>query len=328
MRAKQERSSLSGIEMKKSDIETVGVIGIGTMGPGIAQAFAESGYHVICHDTSEAALERGMSLIRLNQETLIENGILTEDRADAALDRLETTLKVEDLADVDFICEAVTEDINVKQEVFSKASRICREDVILTTNTSGLSITKLATAVSNPGRFAGMHWWNPPHIMPLIEVIKGDQSSEETCMTVMDICRKLGKKPAFVRKDIPGFIGNRLQMALLREVMNILELGAATPEDIDMVTKYGPGARWALYGPCEVADLGGLDVFHSIFSYLFRDLSNAQGSPELMADKVSKGEFGTKTGKGFYQYANGQVEKIIESRDRRLLRIFDLQEQD
>jgi 3-hydroxybutyryl-CoA dehydrogenase len=313
--------------MKKSDIETVGVIGMGTMGPGIAQAFAESGCPVICHDISEAALERGMSLIRLNQETLIKNSVLTQDCADAALDRLETTLEVEDLANVDFVCEAVTEDMDVKQEVFSKLSQICCQDIIITTNTSGLSITELATAVSNPGRFAGMHWWNPPHIMPLIEVIKGDQSSEETCMTVMDICRELGKKPAFVRKDIPGFIGNRLQMALLREVMNILELGAATPEDIDMVTKYGPGARWALYGPCEIADLGGLDVFHSIFSYLFRDLSNAQDSPELMADKVSKGEFGTKTGKGFYQYADGQVEEIIESRDRRLLKIFDLQEQ-
>jgi 3-hydroxybutyryl-CoA dehydrogenase len=314
--------------MRSADIQTVGVIGAGTMGAGIAQAFAEGGYEVICYDISESALERGINLIHLNQDTLIENGILTKDRADSALKRLRTTLKLEDVAEADFICEAVVENINVKQEVFSKVNNICREDAILTSNTSGLSITKIASVVSNPGRFAGMHWWNPPHIMPLIEVIRGDESSEEICITVVEICNKLGKKPVFVKKDIPGFIGNRLQVALLREAMNILDMDAAAPEDIDIVMRYGPGARWALYGPCEIADLGGLDVFSFISNYLFKDLSNAQDSPDVLTNKVSKGELGTKTGRGFYHYKEGQVEKIIESRDRRLLKIFHLQKQD
>jgi 3-hydroxybutyryl-CoA dehydrogenase len=314
--------------MKNSDISTVGILGTGTMGAGIAQSFAEGGYHVICYDVSESAVERGMNLIRLNQDTLIRNGVLTKDAADAALKRLKTTLRMEDLAEVDFICEAVTENIEVKQGVFSKVSKVCREDIIFTSNTSGLSITKIASVVPNRSRFAGMHWWNPPHIIPLIEVIKGDESSEDTCMAVMDICRKLGKKPVYVRKDILGFIGNRLQVALQREAMNILEMGAATAEDIDIVTKYGPGARWALYGPFELLDLGGLDVFNSIFSYLFEDLSDAKNSPDVLKDMVSKGELGTKTGKGFYQYTKDRVDKIIESRDRRLLKVFDLQEQD
>ncbi|MFC1713504.1 3-hydroxyacyl-CoA dehydrogenase family protein [Candidatus Poribacteria bacterium] len=314
--------------MNTSDIHTVGVIGAGTMGAGIAQSFAEGGYHVICCDTSESAIERGTGLIRLNQDTLIKNGILTKEHADSALERLKTTLRLEDLANVDFVCEAVVEDIEAKKSVFSRVDGICREDTILTSNTSGLSITEMATAVSSPRRFAGMHWWNPPHIMPLIEVIKGDKSSEETCMIVMDICRKLGKKPVLVKKDIPGFIGNRLQVALLRETMNILDMDAATPEAIDTVVKYGPGARWALYGPCEIADLGGLDVFNFIAGYLFRDLSSAQNSPDVLKDKVSKGELGTKTGKGFYEYEADQVEKLIESRDRRLLKIFGIQQQD
>ncbi len=283
---------------------------------------------MICCDVSESAIERGMGLIRLNQDTLIKNGVLTKEQADSALSRLKTTLRLEDLADADFVCEAVVEDIDVKKAVFSRLGSICRENIILTSNTSGLSITEMATVVSNPRRFAGMHWWNPPHIMPLIEVIKGVESSEDTCMTVMEICRKLGKKPVFVKKDIPGFIGNRLQMALLREAMNILDMDAATPEAIDTVVKYGPGARWALYGPCEIADLGGLDVFNRIFGYLFRDLSNAQDSPDVLKDKVSKGELGTKTGKGFYEYEEDQVEKLIESRDRRLLKIFSLQRED
>jgi len=313
--------------MEIGDIRTVGVIGVGTMGSGIAQTFAEAGYHVICRDVSEEAIERGMSRIRSNQETLIRNGVLTKEHADSALERLKTTLRPEDLANVDLVCEAVTENMDAKKAVFAELDGICREDTIFTTNTSGLSITEMASTVSDSGRFVGMHWWNPPHIIPLIEVIKGDESSEETCMTIMDICRKLGKKPVFVKKDILGFIGNRLQVALLREAMNILEMNAATPEDIDAVVKYGPGARWALYGPCEIADLGGLDVFNFIASYLFRDLSNAQDSPDVLKDKVSKGELGTKTGKGFYQYTEDQIEKLIESRDRRLLEVFNLQRQ-
>ena len=314
--------------MKEQDIKNVGIIGTGTMGSGIAQTFAQAGYQVTAYDISGSAIERGMGIIRLYQDTLIKNGVLTKDRADAALDRLKTTSRMENLAEVDFVCEAVTEKMDVKQEVFSRVNDICRKDIMLTSNTSGLSITRIASVVSNRERFAGMHWWNPPHIIPLVEVIKGDESSEETCMAVMDICRKLGKKPVYVRKDIPGFIGNRLQVALQREALNILEMGAATPEDIDTVTEYGPGMRWALYGPFRLFDLGGLDVFNSIFSYLFQDLSDAQDSPDILKDKVSKGELGTKTGKGFFQYEEGEVEKITESRDRRLLKIFELQEEE
>ena len=309
-------------------INTAGIIGFGTMGTGIAQTFAEAGYHVICYTRSKSTIDRGMNLIRLNQDTLVENGVLTRESADSALKRLKTTRRLEDMAGVDFVCENVAENMDVKKEIFTKLNGVCRENVIFTTNTSGLSITEISSAVSNPGRFAGMHWWNPPHIMPLIEVIKGDKSSEETCLAVMDVCKKLGRKPVLVKKDIPGFIGNRIQMALMREVMNILDMDAATPEDIDTVVKYGPGARWALYGPCEVADMGGLDIFSSIFDYLFRELSDAQGSPDMLKDKVSKGELGTKTGKGFYHYTEDQIEKMLESRNKRLLKIFGLQEQD
>jgi len=314
--------------MKDSDIHIIGIIGAGTMGAGIAQTFAERGYDVIWYNRSESGMERGMNLIHLNQDTLIKSGVLTRERADAALKKLRRTFDLEELADADFVSESIAEDINAKQEIFSRVDGICREDAILTTNTSALSVTAIAKAVSNRGRFAGMHWWNPPHIIPLVEVIKGDESSEETCMTVMDICRKLGKKPVFVRKDVPGFIGNRFQLALQREVMNILDMGIASPEDIDAVMKYGPGARWALYGPCEIADLAGLDVVNSVSDYLFKYLSNSQDVPGVLADKISKGELGTKTGKGFYQYTKDQVEKLMESRDRRLLKIFKLQEQD
>ena len=312
--------------MESIQIKSVGIIGAGTMGAGIAEAFAESGYKVIWYNRSESGMERGMNLIHLNQETLIKNDVLTIDQAKSAIESIDPTFKLEDLAEVDFISESVAENINAKQDIFSQIDKICRNDSILTTNTSGLSITTIASSVSNKGRFVGMHWWNPPHIMPLVEVIKGNESSEEACMTVMDVCRKLGRKPVFVKKDVPGFIGNRIQMALQREVLNILEQGIANPEDIDAVMKYGPGARWALYGPCEVADLAGLDIMKSVCSYLFKDLSNVQDVPNILSEKISKGEFGAKTGKGFYQYTKEQLEKIIKSRDKRLLKIFDLQE--
>jgi len=313
--------------MESSQIKSVGIIGAGTMGAGIAEAFAESGYKVIWYNRSESGMERGMNLIHLNQETLIKNDVLTIDQAKSAIESIDPTFKLEDLAEVDFISESVAENINAKQDIFSQIDKICRNDSILTTNTSGLSITTIASSVSNKGRFVGMHWWNPPHIMPLVEVIKGNESSEEACMTVMDVCRKLGRKPVFVKKDVPGFIGNRIQMALQREVLNILEQGIANPEDIDAVMKYGPGARWALYGPCEVADLAGLDIMKSVCSYLFKDLSNVQDVPNILSEKISKDEFGAKTGKGFYQYTKEQLEKIIKSRDKRLLKIFDLQKQ-
>lgn len=314
--------------MVNTDIKTVGIVGTGTMGAGIAQTFAQSGYRVICSDISDSAIKRGMNLIHLNQEVLINSGVLTRKSADSSLERLKTTLRLEDLAEVDFVCEAVTEDMKIKHDVFSKLDKICRKDIIFSSNTSGLSITKMASVVTNRERFAGMHWWNPPHVMPLIEVIKGDESSEETCMALMDISRKLGKKPVYVKKDILGFIGNRLQIALLREAMYIMEMDAADQEAIDEVIKYGPGARWALYGPCQLLDLGGIDVFSSIFSYLAKDLSNDGGVPKIMAEKVSKGELGTKAGKGLYEYTKEEIEEILGSRDRRLLKIFKLQNED
>lgn len=309
-------------------IKSVGIIGAGTMGAGIAEAFAESGFHVVWYNRSESGMKRGMKLVNLNQKTLIENGVLSEESANSAMERLIPTSNLNDLSEVDFISESVSENIDIKHEIFSNVGKICRNDAIITTNTSGLSITAIASSVSNPERFVGMHWWNPPHIMRLVEVIKGDESSDKACLIVMDICRKLGRKPVFVKKDALGFIGNRIQMALQREVMNILEQEIATPEDIDAVMKYGPGARWALYGPCEIADLAGLDIMASVASYLFNDLSNSQNVPNILSEKISKGEMGAKTGKGFYQYTKDKLEEIIRSRDKRLLKIFNLQDQD
>lgn len=314
--------------MVELDKLKIGIVGAGTMGAGIAQSFAECGYEVIWYNRSESGIQRGLNLIKLNQETLIKNEVLTKDQAENAIRRIKITLNLDELKDVDFVSESIAENIEIKQDIFSKIDGICSKDAILTTNTSGLSITKISSVVSNSERFVGMHWWNPPHIIPLVEVIKGDGSSEETCMIVMEICRRLGKKPVYVKKDVPGFIGNRMQMALQREVMYMIDSGIADPEDIDTVMKYGPGARWALYGPCEIADLAGLDIVRFVCSYLFKELCNREDVPMVLDEKVSNGQLGTKTGKGFYQYTDDKIKKILESRDKRLLKIFRLQSED
>lgn len=310
--------------MNVEQIKVIGVIGAGTMASGIAESFAEGGYRVIQYNRSQLGLDRSLKLIRSNQENLIENRVLSISDAQAALERITQTLKLEDLAATDFISESIIEKVDDKQQIFKKIDGICKKDSIFTTDTSGLSITKIGSLVSNPSRFAGMHWWNPPHIIPLVEVIKGDQSSEETCQTTIELCKKIGKKPVYVKKDVPGFIGNRMQLALVREMFYMLEEGIATPEDIDTVIKYGPGPRWALMGPVRIADLAGLDTVNFVCSYLLAELNNSKGSPKILRQKIQNGELGAKVGKGFYSYSKAEASKIIEWRNKKLLEILKI----
>lgn len=312
--------------MQFDHIKVIGVVGAGTMASGIAERFAEAGYKVIQYNRSSEGIERSQNLIRLNQKTLIKNGVLTMEQAQLALDKIETTTNIKDLSSVDFISESIVEKIEDKQELFKKIDKVCRSDAILTTNTSGLSITQIGSVVSNQKRFVGMHWWNPPHIMPLVEVIKGDNSADEACQVTIELCQKVGKSPVLVKKDIPGFIGNRIQYALIRETLYLIQAGIASPEDLDAVIKMGPGARWALFGPIEIADMQGLDIVNFINDYLLKELSDADKSPDFLQDKVAAGELGIKTGKGFYEYSAEKMSRLFESRDRKLLEIFKLQQ--
>jgi 3-hydroxybutyryl-CoA dehydrogenase len=312
--------------MQLDQIKLIGVVGAGTMASGIAERFAEAEYKVIQYNRSSAGIARSQKLIQLNQETLIKNGVLTAEQAQLALDRIETTTDIKDLSAVDFISESIVEKIEDKQELFKQIDEVCRSDALLTTNTSGLSITQIGSVVSNPARFVGMHWWNPPHIMPLVEVIKGDNSADEACQATIELCRQVGKAPVLVKKDIPGFIGNRIQYALIRETLYLTQAGIVSPEDLDTVVKMGPGARWALFGPIEIADMQGLDIINFINDYLLKELSNADRSPAFLQDKVAAGELGIKTGKGFYEYPAAKMSRLFEARDRKLLELLKLQQ--
>ena len=211
------------------EIRRVAIAGAGTMGYSLAQAFAAAGYPVRLYDLFPAALDKARDMIALNQQTEVSSGKLTEEQSAAVIQRISFTSRIEDLADTDFLVEAILEKLEVKHEFYRQLCGIVAEDAILCSNTSGLSITKIAEAVTRPERFAGMHWMNPPHIIPLIEIVEGEKTAPETAELVRQVALGMKKKPVIV-KDAPSFVLNRLQQAILRESLHIVEQGIASPE--------------------------------------------------------------------------------------------------
>ena len=297
------------------EIKRIVIAGAGTMGSSMAQTFAKHGYDVTLYDVFPAALEKAKGLIELNQKTEIAENIVTEEQSKAMLERISYTGDVEEFRKADFVVEAIVERLDIKHNFWEQVSNLVDEDVVLATNTSGLSITAIAEKVKNPERFGGMHWINPPHIIRLIEVIKGEQTSDEAAQVIYDLAVAVEKKPVIVN-DALGFALNRIQLAILRECLHIVESGITTPEAVDDIMKYGLGLRYACLGPFEVCDLGGLDVFNNIASYLFEDLSDEKKPFGMLADRIEKGQFGVKNGAGFYDYSNGKDAEKIEYRDQ------------
>ncbi|MCI8688708.1 MAG: 3-hydroxyacyl-CoA dehydrogenase family protein [Oscillibacter sp.] len=296
------------------EIKKIVIAGAGTMGSSMGQTFAKFGYDVVLYDIFPAALEKAKNLITLNQKTEVSEGIVTQAESDALLQRIQYTGEMEAFKTADFVVEAVLEKMDIKHKFWEEASRLVGEDVVLASNTSGLSITKIAEVIHKPERFGGMHWINPPHIIRLIEVIQGEKTSDEAAGVIRDLALKVEKKPVIV-KDAPGFALNRIQLAILRECLHIVEAGIASPEAVDDVMKYGLGLRYACLGPFEVCDLGGLDIFNNIASYLFADLCDKKEPFGMLADRAAKGQFGVKNGAGFYDYSDGKDEAKIQYRD-------------
>lgn len=302
------------------DVKRIVIAGAGTMGSSMGETFAKYGYDVTLYDIFPSALEKAGNLIRLNQETEVAEHVVTPEESAALLERIRYSEDKACFEGADLVVEAILEKLDVKHAFWAEISALVSEDAILASNTSGLSITAIAEVVKRPERFGGMHWINPPHLIPLIEVIQGKKTDDETATAIRDIALAVEKKPVIVQ-DAPGFALNRIQLAVLRECLHIVEQGIATPEAVDDVMKYGLGMRYACLGPFEVCDLGGLDIFYNIASYLFEDLADEKAPFGMLADRFEKGQYGVKTAAGFYDYAGGKDAEKIKYRDRMFTKI-------
>ena len=284
-------------------ISRVAVVGFGTMGTGIAQVFAQSGFEVVAVDVSEEILRRGVETIvsgPFGLRRLVERGRITEEQMREVLSRIRTTTNLaEAVSSADFVIEAVFEDLEVKRRVFRDVDAHAPRHAILASNTSTLSITALAAATSRPDRVVGMHFFNPPQVMKLVEIVRGLQTSDETVEVVKGLAERLGKTPVVCR-DVPGFIANRVGIIAILEAIRLYDQGVASARDIDTAMKLG--YNWPM-GPLELADFIGLDVLLSIAEVLYRETGNpAYHPPTVLERLVAAGYLGRKSGRGFYTY--------------------------
>jgi len=280
-------------------IKKIMVIGAGQMGSGIAQVCAQSGYNVLLYDIDEKFTKRAIEKITHFLSRGVDKGKITDEDKNRTLSKIKTTVDLFDGRDTDFIIEAAPENLELKKKIFSELNEICPKDTILSTNTSSLSITEIASVTERPEKVIGMHFFNPVPLMKLIEIICGLETSEETFNITKDIAIKLGKTPVKA-KDYPGFVSNRLLMPMVNEATYVFMEGIASAEDIDIVMKLGMNHPM---GPLELADLIGIDTCLHVMETLYEGFKDSKYRPcPLLKNMVNSGRLGRKTGKGFYEY--------------------------
>ncbi len=315
--------------MQLGDIRNISVIGAGTMGHGIGLTFALGGYEVTLNARRETSLSSAIRHIEDDLNTFAENGLITQDTIEKTLSRITTTTSLEEaVKNADFVTETALEDVEAKTRIFTDLDIMCPEHTILASNTSSLVLRDFTSQCKRKDKILLTHWINPPHIVPAVELLGSDETSDETIELVYALLRKVNKMPVKIRKEIPGLVINRIQVALVREVLSLWEQGVASPEDIDRAVKGSFGFRLAAIGPLENCDFGGLDIWYSVTSNLFRVISNVRKPPEGFGKMVQAGNLGFKSGKGFFDYnAPGQNRdplEIIKERDNKFIQLFKL----
>lgn len=302
----------------------IAVLGAGVMGTGIAQAFAAKGHEVmIIYVYDDKKRAKPLETMRRNLEILCQNDVLTEDEIPEILSRVCFTESLEEAAQfADIIFECIVEKLEVKQEYFRNLDRICPPSTILATNTSCISVTEIAEKSIHKERIVGTHFWNPAYLVPLVEVIKTEYVSQDIVNQTYELLEEAGKMPVIVQKDVPGFLANRMQHALFREAISIVENGIASAEDVDKSIKYGFGMRLGVRAPMEVIDAGGTDLTYNIHSYLFPHIENSTQPSPLLVQKLEEGKLGFKSGEGFQKWTPQQIAESQAKLNEGLIKVM------
>ena len=287
--------------MRAEDIRTITLLGAGMIGHGLALHFAKAGYQVSLYSRTQQTLDKAIEGIRSNLSLLLQKPTDSEE-IKQVVGRIKTTNDLaKAVANAPIIIESIAEDLKTKQNIFKDLDAMCPRETILATNTSVISINEIASKSKNKNRILGTHFWFPPYLIPLVEVVKGKETSDETMELTYQFMKKAGKYPINCMKDVPGFVANRLQHALWREAISIVEHGIADAATVDAAIKQSFGIRLAVLGPIENSDMAGLDLILAIHDTVLKDLEASPNPSPLLREKVKKGELGFKTGKGFYE---------------------------
>jgi len=300
-----------------TEIERAAVIGTGTMGPGMGAVLERAGVAVAMYDVSEEALERAKEGVELALGVLDRLG---RERVEGGRVRFEGDLAAA-LDGAQFVLEAVPEKLELKQEVFGRFEQHVGEDTVLSSNTSGIPITKIAENLEHAERVIGMHWSNPPHLIPMIEVIPGKRTSEETVAAANALIERIGYYPSLLRKEVPGFVENRVLYAIMRECLALVDEGVIDPEELDLNVKWGIGYKLAVIPPMQLLDVAGLDIYESVAGYLNSDLSTESGISETITKLTGEGKLGLKTGGGLFSYSEDELAELPKKRAAALVAV-------
>ena len=302
------------------DKAVIGVVGTGLMGVGIATQSALHGHRTIVHDVDPARLASVVPKAEAVLDELIDAGRIDNAAKQAALARIETHAQLDVMASAQFVIEAIPEVLELKHRLYASLAGLMADDAILASNTSGFPPDQLVAPLRAKERFLIAHFWNPPHMIPLVEVVPGTATAPDVTERTAALMSAIGMEPVVLEKAIPGFVGNRLQFAVLREALNIVRSGAATPDEVDRVMKASLGRRWSIVGPLEGADMGGLDTFLDISSHLMPELAKDEDVLDLLRERVNAGHIGVRSGAGFYEWDDAHLAQVREGRKRLISR--------